>query len=356
MLIQSSFIELAEGSLLIPRWLRAPLALSSGTRVFLVPVGFSPRLNASELVLSVYPPELWGDLWRLEADLREEPGALVRILEILDSFRIRVVTSETFSTGRRQHHSITMILDCSRYASARDLSSEERSNLPNPQLVGVYSQLAAELISLLVFTDRSTPRLRLRRIHSYHAIYEELAGSIASSDGVIADGRIALGREMLGRALTTFQQHPSFSPTSGPPRAMLVADSKDRLLRAVLTLPDLGLVHARLFFRGGETILSTIVREIHHANFDIVRAQVRGGLYRAPRDLSTAHPAEWTTVDVVLESLSSEPGSDATLLRVLDRALGASPTLATHGLRVSECEVIDRRPGAEEGDDESEEG
>ncbi len=62
----------------------------------------------------------------------------------------RAVTSETFSTGRRHQHSITMILDCSKYASARDLSPDERSKLPNPQLVGVHSQLAVELISLLV--------------------------------------------------------------------------------------------------------------------------------------------------------------------------------------------------------------
>jgi hypothetical protein len=53
----------------IPAYHRAAVGLMPGTKMFLVPIS-----SSRELIVTPVRPKKWGDLWKIEVDLVDEPG------------------------------------------------------------------------------------------------------------------------------------------------------------------------------------------------------------------------------------------------------------------------------------------
>jgi hypothetical protein len=62
----------------IPRYHKAAVGLFSGTKTFLTPLR-----EHGEMVLTTIDPKNFGDVWRLEINLKDSPGSVHNITEIL---------------------------------------------------------------------------------------------------------------------------------------------------------------------------------------------------------------------------------------------------------------------------------
>ena len=116
----------------IPIYHRTSVGLFPGTTVFAVPL---PSTN--EIVLTSIDPARWGDLWRLEATVADQPGAAKTLVETLVKHNVNVLVhegvSESVKEGKTVHH-VFEILDLADYADDLDGTSEVRNSVGKSML------------------------------------------------------------------------------------------------------------------------------------------------------------------------------------------------------------------------------
>lgn len=116
----------------LPMYHRASVGVFPGTRVFAVPL---PRTN--EIVLTPIDPVAWGDLWRLEATVRDVPGAAKKLVEPLVASNVNILVHEGVSESTEDGppvHQVFEILDLSKYANEIDGTTTERNSVEKPLL------------------------------------------------------------------------------------------------------------------------------------------------------------------------------------------------------------------------------
>lgn len=110
----------------LPFYHRAAVGIYPGTTVFAVPLP-----NTNEVVLTPIHPEKWGDVWRLEATVTDEPGAAKSLVETLVANNVNVLVHEGVSEAVRQGrtvHQVFEIVDLSGYADGIDGTSDARNS------------------------------------------------------------------------------------------------------------------------------------------------------------------------------------------------------------------------------------
>lgn len=110
----------------LPFYHRAAVGIFPGTTLFAVPL---PSTN--EIVLTPIDPNKWGDLWRLEATVTDEPGAAKSLVETLVANNVNVLVHEGVSEAVKQGktvHQVFEILDLSEYADGIDGTSAIRNS------------------------------------------------------------------------------------------------------------------------------------------------------------------------------------------------------------------------------------
>jgi hypothetical protein len=110
----------------LPFYHRAAVGIFPGTTLFAVPL---PSTN--EVVLTPIDPKKWGDLWRLEATVIDEPGAAKSLVETLVANKVNVLVHEGVSEAVRQGktaHEVFEILDLADYTDEIDGTSETRNS------------------------------------------------------------------------------------------------------------------------------------------------------------------------------------------------------------------------------------
>lgn len=333
MLIQSSFSTLQNGSLFIPLWNRAPLNLSNNTRVFAGLLASKTR-SPTEIVVSPFDPAMWGDLWRIEFDAANKPGLLERTLKLMQKEHVRVVVSESTAIDEGHSHTISLVADCRNYRSDSDRSTADRQSMDRPALHGLYANLAIEFISDLAFTDGARPRLRVRRLRSYHRCYRNLINREMTlpTELKIEAGQLTLSNDLIRDLRETEQADP------GELRAMILTDSKDRIMRVLVSKPCSGTIHIRIHFVERMEALTEIARTIRSADLDIVRSQLRQGIFRPPCELVNATPTDFFTLDLLLQTLKDRPPDLKTFIA---DTLAANPELRTARATVSLAEYYD---------------
>ncbi len=336
MLIQSSF-SMVQGSVLhVPLWNRAPLNLSAGTRVFAAALlDDSPVLP--EIVVTTFPPDIWGDLWRIELDVYQSPGLLAQVLGLLRDQRVHILAAESTALDAGHVHAISLLADCRDYASNGDLTTDARSQMQRPELRDLHAYLAATFIKDFVFANGETPRLRVRRLYSYYRCRERLrSGELGSTvDLVINNGELFLPDAIMEPV------RDSLGAPADPIRAMILTDSKDRIMRVLFSLPNTGVIHIRVFFRYAVHVPALILSIIDQASFDIIRSQLRQGLFRPPSNLRPAISTEYATLDLLLKNLYAEStASDQDLLAVIRSRLTTTQELNGYDATVELAKFI----------------
>jgi hypothetical protein len=111
----------------LPNYHRAAVGIFNGTRLFAVPLR-----STNEVVLTPIDPKTWGDLWSLEATVKDEPGAAKSLVETFVDNDVNVLVHEGVSESAEQDsivHRVFEILDLAKYKNDADLSSGERGSV-----------------------------------------------------------------------------------------------------------------------------------------------------------------------------------------------------------------------------------
>src|SRR5262245_58617525 len=80
----------------LPNWLLAPLYLQRGTTYWLAHrrAIAAQRNTIYEVIFSTIDEHHWDHLWKLKLTTEDEPGVAQRLCDVLDAFKIRILTAE----------------------------------------------------------------------------------------------------------------------------------------------------------------------------------------------------------------------------------------------------------------------
>jgi hypothetical protein len=289
----------------VPLALRAPLCIDHAPRVF-GSLAVYERGHLVELVVSPFSPGTWGDLWRIELDVINSTGVLAEIALLLAAHGINILSAEASVFGLGEGGTISLIVDLTNYVSSNDSSSRHRSHSPRVQLPDLQARIVATFIQDLVFADMHGPRIRIRRIHAhYHLFHAVVNEGVSRPEEIpVANGCLRLGRTCMDII------RKNVGRNDGGIRAMLLADSEDRVMRVLFAAEGGQILHVRVFFRPGNGTFAEILRQISKASFDIVRCLQQPGLPADQVELETASPADYATLDLTLRNTIDDPDMD----------------------------------------------
>jgi hypothetical protein len=315
MLIMTPHLSVTGGAIDIPAAIRAPLYLDSAPHLYgSLATGSGSQIV--ELVASPFPPHVWSDLWSVELDVINTIGVLSEIVSLLTSHNIGVLAAEASVIDLGDRGTISLIVELLGYESPNDGNSRYRSQAARVHLPDLQARIATTFIHDLVFADGHSPRIHVRRVHSHHALHQNIVNAHIMSPEEIA---ISAGQMMLGTKLrASIDAH--LNANGQATRVMFLADARDRVLRGLFSCCDRGIVNVRVFFRTADNSLADVLNLIHKASFDIVRCVRQPGLPRAHDDLATSAPSEYATIDLTLQSTIDDPSMDEERLLNLIRA------------------------------------
>jgi hypothetical protein len=111
----------------IPTYHRAAVGIFPGTKLYATPV---PSRN--EMVVTSISPDNWGDIWRIDLNLKDLPGAVESVIRTLHKHKVNILVEESMShvAGNRQKaHALLLVVDLFRYENEFDGDTETRKSL-----------------------------------------------------------------------------------------------------------------------------------------------------------------------------------------------------------------------------------
>ena len=91
----------------------------TGTRVYMTPCPVDGSKH-SEIFISAWRPESWGNLWRLDLTLRENVGVVAEVLEVLFRENCNLLSMETLTTKSQHEHQVLAFM--------QELDADNESN------------------------------------------------------------------------------------------------------------------------------------------------------------------------------------------------------------------------------------
>jgi uncharacterized protein with ACT and thioredoxin-like domain len=122
--------------------------------------------HLSELIITPFPREVWPDIWSLSVSVKETPGILSRISNILADHSINILKSRSATAHHSNAHSLRFVLDCERYNSPVDGRNDDRMNSSDASLRDLEHRLYIELNEDVLFFGRDRPSLHIERNNS----------------------------------------------------------------------------------------------------------------------------------------------------------------------------------------------
>jgi hypothetical protein len=274
-----------------------------------------------ELVISMIPPNIWGDVWRIEVDLVNSSGALARLVSLLESLNAHTVVAEAAVVDNGEKGTLSVIADLTQYSSPNDRASGDRVQSLRPALPDFQMRIGAEFVKDMYFHDGQNPRLRIRRIHSHYRLHQYLLDGTLTNPGEL---RIQQGKMQLP-VLLRHEIGAQLGDGEGEVRADFLVDSKDRLIRILFSRN--GQIH--IYFRRYGNAAGTILTGLHEANFEIVRCRLVQGLLDPPPELQGANASEYSTLALMVRSTIEHPDlSEDRLIKIVTAQLASMPSLA----------------------------
>ena len=148
---------------------RAAVGVFPGTKVFAVPL-----VSTNEIILTPIDPATWGDLWRLEATVSDEPGSAKALVQTLVENNVNVLVHEGVSESTERGttvHRIFEILDLTRYAHGRDGTTDLRNSVEKTMLKPncLINRLVTNAEHCLALADdQAAWDLRFSRMEFFH--------------------------------------------------------------------------------------------------------------------------------------------------------------------------------------------
>lgn len=323
MLISAARQPLIDGILKLPDWIRAPLYLSDGTRLYAALESKTHSTSYIELAITAFDPPEWDDLWGVEIDTDDNPGNSLLLFSLLASRGFQVLAAESSINSFARNHGTTVICAGRGYSGDQDLTHRERLNIARPELHEMYRE------SLVYFGDQiglnpdRSPALKWRHLRSYRRLAEELrSGSrfLLSRTGLpMRDSSL----QLTPRAM----DHITALTGDGDIEYSCAVDTKERMIRVLF----FGMNHPRcmyaqiaietenvealaglyaVFFKAGANIIRNTIRPTP-AKVAVDRIRAESGVEKFEDQVA------FVTLDVTFNFL------DAANARLLKKGLSA---------------------------------
>lgn len=297
--------RLHESRIILPSYIRAPLALRDGTRYYsVVDNRKGTKTNSLEIITSTIDPAHWKHLWRLEFSAEDRPGNTHLLYSLLENRGIETIHSETSVNQYSIYHSAHLILSCRSYSSDIDATPAVRDAENWQDLSGLYRDLLAyfgDQIAIPMY--RETPILKVRRMNAYRRLHDDVDQNerfLNSRGGLILrNSSMLFSKRMMNHLENKFGQNDNLYYTS-------LVDTKTRLVRTTIydsTKPARRRV-VILFNSNDRPVLAELFRVATNSSVNILQQYLR--------------PASESEMQLVIQNYEYRPIHFAGHLRRLD--------------------------------------
>ncbi|MGE4053440.1 MAG: ACT domain-containing protein [Vicinamibacterales bacterium] len=343
----------------IPAYHRVPIAAVPDTKLHLcflprsVEPSFAGTRKVPELIISPIPFDKWSNIWRITTTLRDRPGLLNDITEVLNEHDIDIESVETTSTEEQAGFQFEFLV----------YVGDDRSVLPaalgeSPLPISLRNarwHLLGELIDDIHDPSDGRQPISIRRVKTLahaRAIYQSekrsADGTNAVSPSVVEAGfeirerdrsrqsnppdqphhalRLRIPRAIassLRRSIESLDIGSSDS-TANHAYSLRISDTKDRYLRVLFFHANEPVIHARIEHANRTGALANITRALREGGFDLVTTMSRLSLSQDSR----------ASLEIVARSVDvTGVGVEAIKAHLL------------HALQIPECDDLDLRVG-----------
>ncbi len=267
------------GKLYIRRQLRAPLGLASGSTIWMVHHPRGPK-HYSDLLISPFAPESWADMWRLEIQFSDKIGQMARLIDLLDSRNVFVLHETSRQALRHEYHVKYLMLDCTRYVSDIDGSTEERRN-ESGSLKGLETEILINFLDLVRLTAEGNPRLRLERNYVHLNLHQGVTRTRTNNNA-------SAWRDFWDPVRTTVDNKQiDIRPALVDPTILdkketyfiCTCNAKAMMLYCAIANSEVTTAHLVIHFDASKQgLLATVLHSLSDQDFNIVRSQLREGI------------------------------------------------------------------------------
>jgi hypothetical protein len=165
-------------SISIPLFHRGHLSLHPDTKVWVLYMPpYKNERRYPTLFISTVDTKSWEDLWRITATFKEAPGVVHRLLDLLATHSINIVSAESCTMDRYQKHSVEILIDAKEYKCAyRDHDMKYRRDQELETLNDLYKIILADMLKQIDFTPNShKPNLHIRRVKRLFNTFQDFA-------------------------------------------------------------------------------------------------------------------------------------------------------------------------------------
>lgn len=100
------------------------------------------------MVVTSISPDNWGDIWRIDLNLKDQPGAVESLIRTLHTHKVNILVEESMShvaANKQKAHALLLIVDLFRYDNSYDGDTDHRKSLQKQTYSPCY--LVNEIIS-----------------------------------------------------------------------------------------------------------------------------------------------------------------------------------------------------------------
>lgn len=266
-------------TIFLPAWLRAPLSIQDRDTVFAT-WEIEAGKTYLDISISRFEPRHWGDIWRIEMETIDRIGFYSDIMNFFLDNNLLLLAMEGSVIDGGRSHVMSFILSGVFYSSEHDKTNRIREAADYFVLRDLTETISVLFIDQLLFSDSGIPRLKIRRIDSYHRLRKRLQdNSLRGPETLRFQGQRLRLNDNINNAILA--AHPTSSPVTDKKYAMVSADTKDRLGR-ILAFRDGNHIplYLQVAVQNDIRYITEVLRVLNQHNCNIIKFQVRKGLSR----------------------------------------------------------------------------
>jgi hypothetical protein len=313
LIIPSRPRPLAETSIVLPGFIRAPIGLRNGARCYsLMDANVSPRSSCLELTTTAVPPGYWQHLWRVELMTEDSIGNAALLFSLLEDRGFEILTVESSVNWNPQYHSTNVVVSARQYSSDIDGSPTSRLAVNRQSLDELERDILAYLGDQVAIPPyKSLPLIKVRRLNSYKRLsdcLDTLTAFLISRNGIVLEGdSIRLSRRALSHMQNRLLEGDLCYTSS--------VDTKTKLVRTIIynATKNPKFSVAVYFNSVSARAFSVILAAVSSCDLNVVQQQCRlatqaeDALMRREFDYDPSHyESSLKRLDLLLER---EPGT-----------------------------------------------
>jgi predicted amino acid-binding ACT domain protein len=131
---------------------RASIGLLSGTQIYVYPRKTEHELPKSkrkvdirEVIISLFSPQNWTHIWKLEISAIDRPGLTRKITKILKDLEVNIFIQESLIANYEQDFTVSIIADFGKYFERFVVKDRKVKEIPNAELWdGIKNKFSVE--------------------------------------------------------------------------------------------------------------------------------------------------------------------------------------------------------------------